>query len=264
MSTKKTGSTKQDTQTEPILRTEDVRKEFGNLIAVDGVSLEFYDDEIVGIIGPNGAGKTTYTNLISGALSLTAGTIVFDGDDISDLRKYKRVRRGLVRSFQIPQIYDELTVFENVQSSVISRSEKNNRLFTLTSRDTDSIEETERLLEMFNLEAHADEHTEHLPHGVRKILDVAMSFALRPKLMVLDEPTSGVGSREKNAVMETITDAAVEQNIGLIFIEHDMELIRNYSDRIVALHEGRVLADDDPATVMNSEEVNQFILEGGV
>ncbi|MDG5758308.1 ABC transporter ATP-binding protein [Natronococcus sp. A-GB1] len=264
MSTKKTESTKQDTPTEPILRTEDVRKEFGNLVAVDGVSLEFYDDEIVGIIGPNGAGKTTYTNLISGALSLTGGRIVFDGDDISDLRKYKRVRRGLVRSFQIPQIYDELTVFENVQSSVISRNEKNNRLFTLTSRDTDSIDETERLLEMFNLETHADEHTEHLPHGVRKILDVAMSFALRPKLMVLDEPTSGVGSREKNAVMETITDAAIDRNIGLIFIEHDMELIRNYSDRIVALHEGRVLADDDPSTVMNSEEVNQFILEGGV
>ncbi|ELY55013.1 ABC transporter ATP-binding protein [Natronolimnohabitans innermongolicus] len=266
MSTRETDSTSttQNASTEPILRTENVRKEFGNLVAVDGVSLEFYDDEIVGIIGPNGAGKTTYTNLISGALSLTDGTIVFDGDDISDLRKYKRVRRGLVRSFQIPQIYDELTVFENVQSSVLSRKQENNRLFSLTHRDTASIEETERLLEMFNLESHADEHTEHLPHGVRKILDVAMSFALRPKLMVLDEPTSGVGSREKNAVMETITDAAVERNIGLIFIEHDMELIRSYSDRIVALHEGRVLDDDDPAAVMNSEAVNQFILEGGV
>jgi branched-chain amino acid transport system ATP-binding protein len=264
MSTQKTESTKPESPTEPILRTENVRKEFGSLTAIDGVSLDFYDDEIVGIIGPNGAGKTTFTNLISGALSLTNGTIVFDGDDISDLRKYKRVRRGLVRSFQIPQIYDELTVFENVQASVISRKQDNNRLFTLTHRNSESVEETERLLEMFNLESHADEHTEHLPHGVRKILDVAMSFALRPKLMLLDEPTSGVGSREKNAVMETITDVAVEQNIGLVFIEHDMELIRTYSDRVIALHEGRVLADDSPSAVMESEEVNQFILEGGV
>jgi branched-chain amino acid transport system ATP-binding protein len=264
MSTQKTESTKPESPTEPILRTENVRKEFGSLTAIDGVSLDFYDDEIVGIIGPNGAGKTTFTNLISGALSLTNGTIVFDGDDISDLRKYKRVRRGLVRSFQIPQIYDELTVFENVQASVISRKQDNNRLFTLTHRNSESVEETERLLEMFNLESHADEHTEHLPHGVRKILDVAMSFALRPKLMLLDEPTSGVGSREKNAVMETITDVAVEQSIGLVFIEHDMELIRTYSDRVIALHEGRVLADDSPSAVMESEEVNQFILEGGV
>ena len=250
--------------TEPILRTENVRKDFGSIVAVDGVSVEFYDDEIVGIIGPNGAGKTTFTNLISGALPLTDGTIIFDGEDISGLQKYKRVRRGLVRSFQIPQIYDEMTVFENMQASVLSRKQENNRLFMPTTRDSASVSETERLLELFNLEAHADDHTEHLPHGVRKVLDVAMSFALEPEIMILDEPTSGVGSREKNAVMETITEAAVEQHIGLIFIEHDMELIRDYSDRIIALHEGRVLADDDVTAVMESEKVNQFILEGGV
>ncbi len=250
--------------TQPVLETQNVRKEFGSLVAVDGVSIEFHTDEVVGIIGPNGAGKTTFINLISGALPLTDGSIVFNGEDISTLRKYKRVRKGLVRSFQIPQIYDEMTVFENVQSSVLSRKQENNRLFTPVHRDTESVEETDRLLTMFNLGDHADEHTEHLPHGVRKVLDVAMSFALRPEIMLLDEPTSGVGSREKNAVMQTITEAAVEQDIGLVFIEHDMELVRSYSDRIVALHEGRVLADDDPANVMESEEVNQFILEGGV
>jgi branched-chain amino acid transport system ATP-binding protein len=250
--------------TKPILETENVQKKFGSLVAVEDVSVAFHEDEIVGIIGPNGAGKTTFINLISGALPLTAGRIVFNGNDISSLQKYKRVQRGLVRSFQIPQIYDEMTVFENVQASVLSRKRENNRLFTPTHRDTESVDETEQLLAMFNLTQHADEHTEHLPHGVRKVLDVTMSFALQPKLMLLDEPTSGVGSREKNAVMETITDAAVEQGIGLVFIEHDMELVRKYSNRIVALHEGTVLADDDPQVVMESEEVNQFILEGGV
>ncbi|MEM4781465.1 MAG: ABC transporter ATP-binding protein [Halalkalicoccus sp.] len=249
---------------EPILRTEEVRKTFGNLVAVDGVSLEFYPNEIVGIIGPNGAGKTTYINLISGALPLTSGRIVFDNEDISDAKKYKRVRKGLVRSFQIPQIYDEMTVFENLQASVLSRKRENNRLLTPTSWDTDSVEETEGLLDMFNLTGHADEHTEHLPHGVRKVLDIAMSFALRPKLMLLDEPTSGVGSKEKHAVMETITRAATERGIGLVFIEHDMELVRTYSERIVALHEGRVLVDDDPEYVLESERVNEYILEGGV
>ena len=248
----------------PILETVDVRKEFGNLVAVDGISLEFYTDETVGIIGPNGAGKTTFINLISGVLPLTDGQILFAGDDISDLKRYKRVRRGLVRSFQIPQIYDELTLRENVQSSILSRKQENNRLFTPTDREEESLQEANELIETFNLEAHADEHTEHLPHGVRKVLDVAMSFALEPQIMFLDEPTSGVGSKEKNDVMETITQAADEQNIGLVFIEHDMELIREYSSRTVALHEGRVLLDDEPDAVFNSEEVNEFILEGGV
>lgn len=250
--------------TEPILRTDDVRKEFGSLVAVDSVSLDFYPNEIVGIIGPNGAGKTTYINLISGALPLTDGKIVFDDEDISDMKKYERVRKGLVRSFQTPQLYNEMTVFENLQASVLSRKQENNRLFTPTSRDTESVEEVEEIVEMFDLSDHANEHTEHLPHGVRKIIDVAMSFALRPKLMLLDEPTSGVGSQEKHAVMETITDTAIEQGIGLIFIEHDMELIRTYSDRVIALHQGRVLTDDEPERVLKSEEVNQYILEGGV
>lgn len=250
--------------TDPILETVDVRKEFGSLTAVDGVSAAFYSDEIVGIIGPNGAGKTTYINLISGAFPLTDGRILFDGQDISGVKKYKRARAGLVRSFQIPQIYDEMTVFENVQASVLSRKRENNRLFTPTDRDTESIEETEEVLEMFELSGSADEHTEYLPHGVRKVLDVAMSFALRPKLILLDEPTSGVGTEEKNVVMETITEAAIEQGIGLVFIEHDMELVRRYADRVIALHEGRVLIDDDPAAVMESEKVNQYILEGGI
>lgn len=249
---------------EPILRTDDVRKEFGSLVAVDTVSLDFYPNETVGIIGPNGAGKTTYINLISGALPLTDGEIVFDNEDISDMKKYERVRKGLVRSFQTPQLYDEMTLFENLQASVLSRKQENNRLFAPTSRDAESIEEVEEIVEMFDLSEHANEQTEHLPHGVRKILDVAMSFALRPKLMLLDEPTSGVGSGEKHAVMETITDAAVEQGIGLVFIEHDIELIRTYSDRIIALHEGRVLIDDEPERVLKSDEVNQYILEGGV
>lgn len=250
--------------TEPILRTEDVRKEFGELVAVDGVSLDFYPNETVGIIGPNGAGKTTYIDVVSGALSPSAGRIVFDGEDVSETKKYKRVRKGLVRSFQIPQIYDELTVFENLQASVLSRKRENNRLFMPTAWDTESVEEVEELLEMFNLSEHADEHTEHLPHGVRKILDIAMSFALRPELMLLDEPTSGVGSKEKHAVMETVTRAATEQGIGLVFIEHDMELVRSYAERIVALHEGRVLVDDEPERVLEADRVNEYILEGGV
>lgn len=249
---------------DPILQTQDVEKKFGSILAVDGVSLDFYRDEIVGIIGPNGAGKTTYINLISGALPLTDGRVLFKGEDISSLKQYKRVQRGLVRSFQIPQIYDELTLFENIQSSVISRKRENNRMFTPISRDSASIEETERLIETFNLGDHAEDHTEHLPHGVRKILDVAMSFALEPDIMFLDEPTSGVGSKEKHAVMETITEAATEQGIGLVFIEHDMELVRKYSDRIVALHEGSILKDDSPEAVFGSEQVNEFILEGGV
>jgi branched-chain amino acid transport system ATP-binding protein len=157
-----------------------------------------------------------------------------------------------------------MTVFENLQASVLSRKRENNRFFTPTEWDTDSVEEVEDLLEMFNLSGHADEHTEHLPHGVRKILDIAMSFALRPELMLLDEPTSGVGSKEKHAVMETITRAAAERGIGLVFIEHDMELVRNYTQRIIALHEGRVLVDDEPGRVLESERVNEYILEGGV
>lgn len=249
---------------EPILQTKEIRKEFGSLVAVDGISVEFRRAENVGIIGPNGAGKSTFVNLISGALDLTDGSVVFNGEDISSLKRYQRVRKGLVRSFQLPQVYEELTVFENIQASVISRNKDNNQVFVPVSSESNSVNEAEEILRMFNLHDEANLKAESLPHGDRKVLDVAMAFAQDPKLILLDEPTSGVGSEKKNQVMKTIVEVAQQKEIGLIFIEHDMELIRQYSDRVIALHEGRLLNAGQPEEILDSDEVNEFILEGGV
>ena len=245
---------------EPILETDDVRKEFGSLVAIDGVSLEFYRDEIVGIIGPNGAGKTTYVNLISGALTPTSGRVLFKDRDISGLKRHKRVQLGLVRSFQIPQIYDELTVFENVQSSVISRRQDNNKLFTPIDRHTETVEETEELLDIFGLSAHADDETEHLPHGIRKVLDVAMSFALDPQYLLLDEPTSGVATQEKEYVIETIVEASEAEGVTTVTIEHDMDLVKEYADRLVVLHEGSVFREGEPELLETDSELRRVLL----
>ncbi|EMA07991.1 MULTISPECIES: ABC transporter ATP-binding protein [Haloferax] len=247
----------------PLLETNDLRKTFDSVVAADDVDIEFYSDEIVGVIGPNGAGKTTFINLVSGALSPTSGQITFKGEDISELADYKRVKEGIARSFQLPHLYDDLTIIENVKAALVSRDGKTSDFVRPLSRDEAVHEEALDVLETFGLTNMREMKAENLPHGKRKILDIAMSFALEPDLLLLDEPTSGVGSEEKENVMDIATNAARETGTSLIFVEHDMQLVLDYSDRVVALHNGRILTEGEPEAVLNSDEVLEHIREEG-
>jgi len=239
-----------------ILQAEGVRQFYGNFCALDGVSLGIETGEFVSIIGPNGAGKSTLINVLTGSLHPSAGTVRFKERDIRGIGPVRLARLGLARSFQLVQIFPDLTVIETLQAAVVSRVGRGTRLFASLARDRQVRDDALEVAELFGLADKRHTVAKHLPQGDKKLLDVASAFALRPEVILLDEPTSGVSTRDKAAIMEMLV--AASKGIGIraiILVEHDMDIVFGYSDRIVALHQGRVLADALPAAIRADEAV---------
>ncbi|PSP76790.1 ABC transporter ATP-binding protein [Halobacteriales archaeon QS_3_64_16] len=242
-----------------VLQTRELTKTFGELTAVDSVDFAIDSGEIVGIIGPNGAGKTTLVNLLTGVFESTSGEIVFDGRTLGDSPVYSRAQSGLVRSFQIPQICDDLTPVENVRSAILTREGYNKSLFTVLDWEDDTRLEASDLLEEFGIVDQQETRAKAIPHGDKKILDVCMSIAMRPKLLVLDEPTSGVATENKYTIMERLRSYFETSEVAVLFIEHDMELIAEYAERVVAMDRGRKIIDGTPEEVLEDETVKRRI-----
>ena len=242
-----------------VLETQQLTKKFGELTAVDHIDFAIDQGEIVGIIGPNGAGKTTFVNLITGVLDSTDGEIIFDGENLGDSPVHSRAQRGLVRSFQIPQVCDDLTLLENVRSAVLSRERRSNSLFSVLYWEDESRSEAIELLEQFGLSERQNLKAETIPHGDKKILDVCMSVAMRPKLLILDEPTSGVATDNKHEVMQRLQNYFRTTDSAVLFIEHDMELIAEYAERVFAMDQGEKLVDGTPEEVLEDPMVKQRI-----
>jgi branched-chain amino acid transport system ATP-binding protein len=238
-----------------LLEIRGVAKTFGDLRAVDGVSLTIRSGEFVGLIGSNGAGKTTLVNLISGLLRPDAGSLVFSGQDITRLAVRHRIRAGIARSFQLVNLFDHLPVHDNIALTIFARDGKTRHLMTLAGRDTAVHDETAAVLRQFGLTARARELAGGIAQGERKLLDVAVAFALRPKLLFLDEPTSGVSTREKAAIMDVVTSVVRADGITAVVIEHDMDIVFRYSDRIVAMHQGQILVEGPPDEIRRDERV---------
>ena len=253
-----------------MLEARDLRKEFGELRATDDVSLSFgeTEGEMVFIVGPNGAGKTTLVNLLTGLLEPDRGSVVIHepGEngtterDITDMAPEERVKAGLVRSFQIVHVFEEMTVRENVRVAVLTRDDKTLSMRTLDDSHEDVEASVDELLARFRLEGIADEVADTLPHGDRKLLDVAMSFALEPTYLLLDEPTSGVATREKEYVIETIVEAGEDEGVTTVTIEHDMDLVKEYADRLVVLHQGGVFREGSPDLLETDTELRRVLL----
>lgn len=243
----------------PVLETRNLTKRFGEVTAVDEMNFQIEREEIVGVIGPNGAGKTTFVNLISGVLNATSGDIVFDGELLEDSPVHSRAKSGLVRSFQIPQICDDLTLQENVRSAILSREQQSNSLFTVLNWENNSRTEAMELLETFGLAEYAAANADVIPHGDKKILDVCMSVAMRPKLLILDEPTSGVATDNKHEIMNRLRDYFETTDSAVLFIEHDMELISQYAERVLAMDQGKKLIDGTPEEVLEDSQVKRRI-----
>lgn len=248
---------------EKILEVDQLSKSFGTVQAVDEISLSIEQGDIVGIIGPNGAGKTTFINVITGTLMPTGGSVSFENEDITDMSEHNRAQKGLVRSFQIPSLYSDLTALENVRGSVISREKKSSKFYKPLSRDPSTKEEAISYLDDFGLKDEMNTKVNSLPHGDRKILDIAASFAMDPSLILLDEPTSGVGSEHTEAVMQQTLDVAKKNGISLVFVEHDMELVSQFANRVIAFHQGQILEQGTPDEVLQSETVKEHIREEG-
>jgi len=244
-----------------ILRAEGLRKLYGEVCALDGVSLAINAGEFVSIIGPNGAGKSTLINLLTGVLRPTAGAVTFKGRDVTGLGPARLARLGIARSFQLVQIFPDLTVLETLQAAVVSRLGRGTRLFASLAADREVQEGAIEVAELFGLGEKRHVPAKQLPQGDKKLLDVASAFALRPELILLDEPTSGVSTADKTAIMESLVSASKRIGVqAIIQVEHDMDIVFAYSDRIIALHEGRVLADGPPAAIEADRRVVDMVV----
>jgi branched-chain amino acid transport system ATP-binding protein len=238
-----------------MLIVKNLTKHFGGFTAVDDVTLEIKEGEIISVIGTNGAGKTTLVNMISGYLKPDSGTVLFLNNDITYASPYVRIKLGVGRSFQLIQLFENSTALENVRTALFSKYGMIRRGLLPADRYTSVTDEAMEILRSFNLLDKKELTPKALSEGDMKILDVAIAFALKSKLLLLDEPTSGVATHDKFKVMDSIVAAIRREKISTLIIEHDMDIVSGYSDRVIVMHEGKIMAEGTPVDVMENKEV---------
>jgi branched-chain amino acid transport system ATP-binding protein len=242
----------------PLLQTRGLTLKFGGVVAADGIDFQLQAGERLAVIGANGAGKTTFINMVTGYIQPSAGQIHFDGAEITGLHPRQIVLRGIGRSFQLPQLFLEHTVRESVELAVAARQGRM-RFFRPMSRCVDA-GEIDHALAVVGLAARANDLCSSLPEGHRKLLDIVMALVLRPKLLIMDEPTSGVAADEKHPLMATIMKALSQSSVTAVFVEHDVDIVHRYATRVAAWISGRIAADGPPEVVMKDPEVRTAVL----
>ncbi|MEO8037506.1 MAG: ABC transporter ATP-binding protein [Betaproteobacteria bacterium] len=243
-----------------ILDAQGLNKSFGAVTAADNICVAVEQDSVVGLIGSNGAGKTTFINMVTGYLKPNSGSIRFEGRNITALKPRRITQLGICRSFQIPQLFNTMTVAENLMVGVGIIVSAGGGWASSSQRKVEPAKAVTAMLEQFGLEAYRDRQAGLLPEGTRKLLDIAMSMVVRPRILLLDEPTSGVSADEKFVLMDRVMAAVREGNVTVLFVEHDMEVVLRYTHRVLAFYEGRIIADGDPAVVLDDVEVRRFVI----
>jgi len=246
-------------ETSPILQTIDLTKSFGMVTAADRITVQIAQGELVGIVGANGSGKTTFLNLITGYLTPDHGRILIMGQDSTGLPPRLVTRRGLARSFQIPQLYTALSVLENLLLSLAAQARQSTGFWRPLYR-RQWLAEGMDILARFGLTSYASRSVAELPEGGRKLLDVALSFALQPRVLLMDEPTSGVSIDDKFQVMDTLVGVLQQSQMTTIFVEHDMDVVQRYSQRVLVFDNGTVIADGKPSDILATPEVRRAVL----
>jgi branched-chain amino acid transport system ATP-binding protein len=246
----------------PVLSVHGLEKRFGAVVAADALTLDIAAGQRVSLIGANGAGKTTFVNMVTGYTKSDSGTIALDGMNLAGRSPRDVARLGISRSFQIPQLFIELTACENL-SVALSGTRGRALSFHAPANASPRRDTAIELLGRFGLSDLADRPISELAGGVRKLIDIAMALVRRPKLLLLDEPTSGVSAEEKFAVMDRVVHAVAPDVATIVFVEHDMDIVSRYADRVVAFYSGRILADGDPNKVLNDPEVRRYVTGGG-
>ena len=244
----------------PILKTEALTKRFGGLTAVDGVSVELMPGETVALIGPNGAGKTTFYNMVSGRMTPSEGRVVFKGDDIAGHPPHKISRLGISRSFQITNVFVELTVRENVQVALISHRNKSLRMFRVAARDRALRQEADEILARLGLDGVADQRTGTLSYGDKRLLEIAIVLATEPELVLLDEPTAGLTPDETKHVIRLLAKLREDRPYTFFITEHDMSVVFELAHRVFVMHRGGLLAAGTPQEVRDDPEVRTAYL----
>jgi len=243
-----------------MLEVTNISKRFGSLVALSDISLRVKPGELRAVIGPNGAGKTTLFNLISGFFRPTNGTVAFEGRDITALPAHERVVLGIARTFQITEIFPELTVFENVRISTEVADGYRLRPWIRRAEALTVQRQVEETLELTGLAAKSNRLVGELAHGDQRAAEIAMALALRPRLLLLDEPTAGMGEQETYEITQLVRRLHRDKNYTIVLIEHDMRVIFHLADRITVLDQGRLLAEGTPAEIGANEAVQAAYL----
>lgn len=243
-----------------ILEAKNLRKEFGALVAVDDVNLQVYENSVHSIIGPNGAGKTTLFNLLSNAFEPTAGKVFFQGRDITHLPTHRIIHLGIGRSFQITNLFPNLSVLENVRLAAQALGKDSFRFLRLATHFKSYEQRAWEVLTQVGLADRALMPARALPHGDQRKLELAIILAPDPKLLLLDEPTAGMAGEQVPEMMKLINQIRLTGNKTIILVEHNMSVVMNISDRITVMHQGRVLAEGTPAEIAANPEVQSAYL----
>ncbi len=241
-----------------LLQARGLRLAFGGVRAADGIDLDVMEGEFLAIIGPNGAGKTTFINMTTGYLRPQGGTISYDGTEITGRRPREIVRRGIARSFQLPQLFSEHTVEENAALAIAAREGIWSAFVPLLRPAWR--EEACELLGRFGLLPVAGQRADSLNEGPRKLADIAMAGALKPRLLLMDEPTSGVAAAEKMAVVETLACVLRDAGVTAVFVEHDMDVVERFADRVAVWSQGKIAALGPPARILTDPAVQRDVI----
>lgn len=243
-----------------VLQTLNLSKHFGQFVATNDVSLNISAGARHALIGPNGAGKTTLINLLTGFLRASNGAVMLKGEDITHLPQHKRVRGGLVRTFQINQLFADMTVLESVTMAVCERLGIGYRFWRPVSACHDAIDEAAQILDMLRLSDVANSRTADLAYGKQRLIEIALALAMKPEVLLLDEPAAGVPTGESRELFATI--AALPADVTVVLVEHDMDLVFRFADRISVLVDGAVLVEDTPDAIAHHPLVKAVYLGG--
>ncbi len=244
----------------PVLSVRNLSKTFGGVRAVDDISLEVHPREKVALIGPNGAGKTTFYNMLSGRMQPSSGSIVFEGRDVTGLPPHRISRLGISRSFQITNIFSDLTARQNIEVALTALHGKGLHMFRLASRDRILRDEAQQVLERLGLGALGDTRAGVLSYGDKRLLEMAIVLATRPRMVLLDEPTAGMTPDETRQVTGLLRDLGDSSSHAFLITEHDMNVVADLADRIVVMHRGRLLAQGTWAQIHDNPEVREAYL----
>jgi len=244
-----------------VLETQGLLKKFGGITATDHVNLKLAQGARHALIGPNGAGKTTLINLITGVLPPTSGQVLLEGVDISNLEPYERVKNGLVRTFQINQLFDTFSPLETLAMTVSQHMGLGQRWWQPLGQNTQVVKRCEALLDQFHLTEVMSQPTRELAYGKRRLLEIAIALACEPRVLLLDEPVAGVPAGEREELLQTV--AALPPEVSVLLIEHDMDLVFSFANRMTVLVNGTVLTEGDPDQIANDPQVKAVYLGHG-
>ncbi|MGO8798645.1 MAG: ABC transporter ATP-binding protein [Roseiarcus sp.] len=242
----------------PALEARGLERRFGGLLATDNVSFAIRPGARQALIGPNGAGKTTLVNLLTGVVKPNRGSVVLQGENVTSLPAHQRVRRGLARTFQINQLFPDLTPIESLGLAISERNRSGTDFWRVAGGKSEIVAEIEDLVTRFGLESAMDQPTRRLPYGKQRLLEIALALACKPRVLVLDEPAAGVPEDERRDILAAL--AALPADVAILLIEHDMDLVFNFATRISVLVAGRLLCEGEPEAIARDERVRAVYL----